>query len=201
MEIFINSTFDQSMRGYRLMRLRKGGVFVDVQTVGEVGNVLYSFFSEELFRVIWCDIGDAASYFAVRGMQGVLSNGRHGFIDLAVLCRREELEQLSRVALGYLSNPELFAQLVFSATAVDGRGDYSFDSARFTEGLPPVGRIPVPVFNPEMKQFGNTDGVHLAVCIGSLERAFASLPQPSGKGRAKYVMETEKFDKLYRKMR
>ena len=177
MELFINSTFAQSVRGHRLMWLASDGRFYDVTSREMLGEDLFDFFSEDLFKAIWYDktepqTGVLYSYLGAKRLWGNFNNGKNGVIDIAVRLAGEETALSEDIALPVLGSLNSFSDLLFRFVSVDAAGDYSLDFEHFIEAfrqLPACDALP----------FVNTDSypdmLHTAVCMGSMSRAYGQL--------------------------
>ena len=202
MELFINSTYAQSMRGFRLMRLFSDDRFYDVQSPDEMGEELFAFFSEDLFRAFWFDRGGVPgderprSYLGIKGVRGMFNNGKPGVIDIAVLFSDGETAAAPFVANVVLNSYYAFSALLFSKVTVDVNGDYSFDFEGFAQAFDEfeVGENP---------KFVNQDDVcnvlRTAILIGSPERAIEQLRRYGLNIERKYITDDKRFERFLTK--
>lgn len=185
MDIFINSTFAQSVLGFRLMRMSDSKL-VDISSVDEMPSSVYEFFSEDLFKAIWLetDAGNAffsplptGSYLGLKGFCGVFDNKRTGIVDIAFHVNEDEIFMLADIANKILCNYIGFSDLIFQSIHIDSAGDYYADKSEFLESIEWLkgGDFPEFVANTGFSYRTVRDMLHLAVCIGSQERALKQL--------------------------
>ena len=191
MDIFINSTFAQSVRGFRLMRLYSDCRFYDVASYDETGDELHRFFGEDLFRLLWFD-KNGFSTFGVKGIRGVFNNGKAGFIDIAVRAAEDELstESLAQVVF---ANFGTACSLLFEMITIDAQGNYSFDFDRFVQTLSglPHGALPAFVNLDDLP-----DVVRFAVCGGVFGRALAQLSEMGLQIKNGSVADVRTFEQM-----
>lgn len=186
MDIFINSTFAQSMRGYRLMRMCDNG-FLDISSVNEVPAQIYNFFNEDLFKAIWCEISDekelfspmpTGSFFGIKGFCDVFNNKKNGIVNIAFYADADEIFMLADIVNKILCNYNDFSDLIFRSFHIDSAGDYSVDKHEFLHELESLksGDFPKFTVNTRFAYHTARDFLHFAVCMGSRERALTQLP-------------------------
>lgn len=186
MDIFINSTFAQSVRGYRLMRMTDSG-FRDIMSSEELPEPVYSFMSEDLFKVLWCETAEDkrrrelllnGSYIGIKGFTGTFNNQKNGIADIVFYAGEDELFRLAALANRIICSYMKVSEIVFRSITIDSDGNYSVDSKSFINELEalPAGDYPDFVGNKDFSYRSSADLLHLAVCIGSRERAYEKLP-------------------------
>ncbi len=170
MEIFINSTFDQSVKGFRLMKLGEDNRFSDVFSGEEIPSALYGFFSEDLFLLTLCDfpspvnIASDFRFLCFRGIKGRFNNGKNGVIETAIICHRNDWEFLNRIVLLYLHNRDLISKILFQAVSVDAKGDYSLDREAFVNSVTECAWQ--QEYSRNILTFVNEINEHLPCCFG-----------------------------------
>lgn len=185
MEIFINSTYAQSFRGYRLMRMTDEG-FDEIMSAAEIPKPVYNFFTEDLFKIIWCEISDegkhgtpvpTGSYLGIKGFTGTFNNGKNGIVDIAFYADAFEIFMLARIAKAILGSFSSVSELIFHAVGIDTTGNYIADKNEFLNLFTeiPLGEYPEFIANTSFNYRSHRDLLHLAVCIGSRERAICAL--------------------------
>lgn len=186
MDIFINSTFAQSMQGYRLMRMGDDA-FGDIRSVDELLPQVYSFFSEDLFKGVWCETADekdlffprpTGSYLGLKGFSGLFDNQKKGVVNIVFCAAADEIFMLAMLAKKILGNYSGFSNLIFKSFHVDAAGNYFGDKQAFLRAVQelPSDEFPEFVANTGFACRTARDLLHFAVCVGSPERALDQLP-------------------------
>ena len=178
MEVFINSTFEQSVKGFRLMKLEENGSFRDIVSVDSIDSQLYDFFSEDLFSFLICDLASdgpmsSARCLGIRGMTGMFNNGKRGVIDFGLTCSAGEWSVLDEFLVCYLQNRSALEEALFQAVSVDQNGDYSFRKDEFFNALKASSAensIP-DAFLPRHQKMLRHPPYFVCVCSSSKERA------------------------------
>ena len=201
MEIFINSTYAQSMSGYRIMWLAGDYRFYDVQSIDMLGKDLYDFFSEDLFKFIWYDrsgeySGTGFSFIGVKALQGMFNNGKLGTVNIAVKLAGQETRAAGSLASAILNYFSECTDMLFRCMKVDDEGNYAFALDRFMSELRSLPQSQTPWFVNAAPQ---PDTLHAAVCIGSQERAFYKLSQLNVRYNTKNVIDSISFDNFIKR--
>ena len=191
MDIYFYCSYEHSRTGFFMTKLEREALIPAVRPGHTPPEAVRSFFSYDRFLLLWRDlcgqeplprrgIQISGSFFGLRSLTGVMSDGRSGVINLAFLAQPgEDAAALRRAALTILGDYDRFVRELFSMLRAGGDCGYELDTAAFGRWLDicrsartlrpvcPRGKkalelLPRAVSREMPKR--QTDLLHLAVC-------------------------------------
>jgi len=213
MQLYFYCSYTNASRGFYLTRL-EGGQLVPASLSPEGGEgAADEFFSYDRFRFLWQEFPQSASLLpapaqgilGVRGLEGKFSD-RDGTVNFVLLCPREELEVLQRLALGMLSDLDGFVRELLPCLSIGGPCGYQADATQLEEvfrtacgrwerGAQLAGSaVPLSGTRP----LSARELLHLAVYTGSWKQASEHL-QPAWlwKLRPRQCVSQEEFSRWF----